>query len=114
MCYKIMNGKEKGKFRRSKNWLNFKKYIDKLQPVDQLTKKKLSKRHQLHHLNLDPDKYTILEENYFLNLNPESHKIIHWIYSRYVKDPLIIDRLKEIIDKMYAINNGKDIKDYLK
>jgi len=108
-----MNGKEKQKFRNSKTWKEFKKKIDKLQPVDQLTRKKLSKRHQLHHLDLNPDNYEKLLQENFLNLNPESHKIIHWVYSRYIKDPAIIERMTDIIKAMYILNNGKDVKDYL-
>lgn len=107
-----MNGKEKEKFRRTSTWKAFKKLMDKLQPFDYVTKKKLTKRHQLHHLDLNPEHYTILDNNNFINLNPETHKIIHWIYSRYTRDPEIINRIKEVIDIMYKINEGKDVKDF--
>lgn len=109
-----MTGEEKTKFRKTKNWKDFKNKMDKLQPMDQLTNKKLSKRHQLHHLNLDPKKYTELKEENFTNLNPESHKVIHWIYSRYCRDPKFMARLIDIINRMIYINEGRDISDYLK
>lgn len=107
-----MTGKDKEKFRRSKTWKDFKKIMDAQLPYDYVTHKKLSKRHQLHHLNLNPADYTKLNKDNFINLNSESHKIIHWIYSRYTRDPSIIDRIKEVIDIMYIINQGKDIKDF--
>lgn len=108
-----MNGKQKSKFRRTKAWTELKRKVDKLQPVDQLTHSKLTKRHQLHHMDLDPSHYTDLSNiEHFRNLNPESHKVLHWFYSRYVKDPLILDRLHELLAAMYVINNGKDIRDF--
>ena len=47
-----------------------------------------------------------LDENNFICCNNLTHKVIHWLYTYYKKDPAIIDRLKAEMEKTVAINKA--------
>ena len=125
---KIINGEEKNKFRTTSIWKNFRNmfYIigekilkngkkKEIIGVDYISHKPLSKRFNLHHLLLDPAKYTELNENNFIPLNPQMHDdVVHYLYSLMCKDREVLNRLSEVIYKMGEINNWKDIKDFKK
>lgn len=99
------NAKEKQKFRATAQWKKFRNFLKKNRKVDELTNSPLRKGWQLHHLDLDPKNYkTLLEEN-FSCLNIKSHDLIHFLYRYYEKDKTIINRLENILEKMYKINN---------
>lgn len=97
--------KAKKKFRATKNWKNFRM---KMKRVSKnrccLTGALLRKGFQVHHLDLNPEHYEDLNEENFVCLNKKSHECIHFLYCYYEKDEGILDRLKEILDKMKAIN----------
>ena len=107
-----IDGKTKGKFRLTDTWKNFRKLFDK--QVDPITLKKLPKRYNLHHLVLDPAKYTELDESKFRPHSNGIHDLIHTLYGYYRKDKRILDRIKEELDIMVELNDGKDVKDFLK
>lgn len=46
----------------------------------------------------------ITNENNFICLNKKAHDCIHYLYRYYVKDRSILDRTKEILDRMIEIN----------
>lgn len=100
-----MDNKERANFRATKEWKDFREERRRLNKVDYLTQKRLTKGFNLHHMDLDYDHYTDLSnpEN-FLTLNKKSHDCIHFLYNYYAKDPSIIDRLKECLDKMKQLN----------
>jgi hypothetical protein len=101
--------KAKKKFRQTAEWKNFRKLMfSKSGKVDRITQKPLHKGWQLHHLLLDETKYSELNEENFICLNRQTHETIHWIFRYYVKDPAIIDRLREIMQKMKEINIDKN------
>lgn len=102
----------KEKFRKTSKWKDFKKSFST--SVDAISLKKLPKRWQLHHMDLDPSHYTILKKDNFIPLNGLSHKIVHYMFSIYRNDKDVLKRLKKILDKMDKINNGMDILDYKK
>jgi len=97
--------KSKTKFRQSRPWKDFKKekYIESGK-TDFITGHKLRKMWQLHHRNLDEKKYQNLRGDWFLCCNNLTHKVIHWLWTYYKKDPQIIDRLKSEMEKMAEIN----------
>ena len=102
-----MNDKQKAKrnFRQSKKWKEFKTVMkEKCGKVDAITKKKLYRTWQLHHRNLDEAEYENLREDWFLCCNNLTHKVIHWLWTYYQKDPAIIDRLKAEMERMKEIN----------
>jgi len=101
--------KAKKKFRQTKEWKNFRKLMfSQSGKVDRITLKPLRKGWQLHHLNLDETQYANLREENFICVNRQTHETIHWLFRYYLKDPAIIDRLREIMQKMKEINIDKN------
>ena len=107
---KIIYGKEKAEFRKTDAWKDFRKSFDG--EKDYVTGKKLPKKYNLHHMKLDSRFYADLNKNYFEPMLNSVHDNIHWLYGYYRKDPSILDRIKEILDRMVELNNGKDVKDF--
>ena len=96
---------EKESFRQSKAWQDFRKRKFTESSKDYITHRKLRLGYRLHHLDLDPDNYTdISDPTHFENLNSDIHSIVHKLYPYYRKDPEVIDRLKELMDRMKEIN----------
>ena len=71
---------------------------------DYITRSKLRKYSALHHC--DMEHYTDLsnEENFYY-LNNGCHDTVHYLYTYYKKDPTVLDRLKEVLDRMVFLNN---------
>ena len=107
-----IDGKIKAEFRKTKAWKDFRKLFDS--KIDYITQKKLPKKYNLHHMKLDSRFYTDLNEDNFEPMLNSVHDFIHWLYGYYRKDKLILNRIKEILDKMVLLNDGKDVKDFLK
>lgn len=54
---------------------------------------------------LDPTKYEDLSnDDNFVYVNHNTHSWIHELYTYYIKDHEVLDRLKYILDKMEEIN----------
>ena len=53
---------------------------------------------------MDVEHYKNLDEDNFVSLNKMTHKVVHWLYPRFVKDSKIIDRLVEVLEKMRRLN----------
>lgn len=94
----------KKEFRKSKTWKEFTKSLKEIRKVDALTKQKLRKGSLTHHMDLNPDNYTVLDPDHFECFNMKSHEVVHFLYIYYKKDPAIIDRLKDILHKMVLLN----------
>ena len=102
-----MNFNERKKaFRKSKAWKDFTKELKEERKVDALTLAKLRKGSLSHHLDLNPDNYEKLDKDNFECLNMKSHDVVHFMYTYYRKDPNILNRLKEILDKMVLLQVG--------
>ena len=109
-----IDGKTKAEFRKTEIWKNFRKYMYSKYKTDYLTHRKLKKGSPLHHMRFSPEQYTDLDENFFLLISNASHDLIHQCVSETIKDPSFMERLTYIVNKHIEINNGKDIKDFLK
>ena len=109
---KAITSEEKGKFRKTSFWKDFKKSFDA--KFDFISGRKMPKKWQLHHMDLNPKNYTHLKKSNFIPLNGETHSIVHYIYGIYRKDKDVLKRLKFILDKMAKLNNGLDVCDYKK
>lgn len=98
-----MNSIEKANFRRSKKWKDFRETFR--EDKDALTGKKLSTRFNLHHMDLNSEHYTDISkrENY-LPLNKKSHDAIHFLYTYYKKDRIIISQLEAILERMKELD----------
>lgn len=100
-----MTSKDKTAFRQSKAWKQLRKTKRESDCKDALTLKKLSPQFNLHHLDLNPDNYKDLSDpDKFLCLNHNSHDCVHFLWTYYRKDPAILDRLREILERMRQIN----------
>lgn len=100
------NQKLKTKFRASKEWKDFRHYMNvKQEGLDFISKTKLRKYANLHHLDLDPEHYQdISNDNNFVYVNNGMHDVIHYLYTYYRKDVSVLDRLKQVLDRMLEIN----------
>ena len=99
--------KSKRKFRQSKEWKTFRNFMKKLSGnKDLITNKPLRKGFQVHHMDLREENYSILFPDNFICCNNLTHKVIHFLYTYYKTDPQIIDRLREVLEKMKEINQG--------
>lgn len=59
---------------------------------------KLPKGAKLHHL--DEAHYTDLAPEKFVFLGKQMHKTVHFLYIYYRKDKKVLERLKDVMDKM--------------
>lgn len=103
-----MNDKQKSKrnFRARKEWKEFKARKKKeCGGLDLITLHKLGKRWELHHEDLRDENYENLNDN-FLPCNNMTHEFLHWLFRYYLKDPAIIDRIKNEMIKMKEINQA--------
>lgn len=100
-----MNVQERSAFRRTKQWLDFrKKMYDKYEGKDAITGEKLRKGWNLHHMDLNKDNYTDLSnEDNFLPLNKGTHDKLHAIYI-FSKKEIRMQKLLECAAKMREIN----------
>ena len=101
---------KKEKFRKSREWKEFRSKMAILfNHRDYITGKRLVKGFNVHHLKteLTEESYCdISNEEEFMPLNSWCHKMLHYIFPYYVKDPTVIDRLVEVLDKMKELSNG--------
>ena len=101
----MKNSEKKSKFRKSKEWKEFRKKIfDKQDGKDIITGKKLYKGYNVHHLDMSVENYDQLIEENFVAVNKQTHETVHTLFRYYQKDPNILDRLKEVLDRMKELN----------
>lgn len=104
-----MNNEQKVKraFRNSKRWREFrhKKNVEQGGKC-YISGKKLYKAANLHHIDMRFENYQDLSkpEN-FVYLNKKMHDTVHILYPLYAADKGVLERLKEILDRMVQLNN---------
>ena len=111
---KKIDGKTKAEFRKTSVWKEFRNKLFKERKVDALTGRKLTKTWNCHHERFDPTLYTDLNEEFFLTLNTQMHDWLHVAISETIKNPKFMDIAKEFIEKHIQLNDGNDVKDFLK
>ena len=95
----------KAKFRQSKEWKEFRKTrFDKQDGKDTITGKKLYKGYNVHHLSMDAETYDKLIEENFIAVNKTTHETIHALFRYYKNDKDILNRIKQVLDKMVELN----------
>lgn len=68
-------------FRRSAVWKKLRAKIKKQQKTDFITGNPLTRQYNLHHLDLNPQNYTNIEdESHFIGLNTMSHELVHFVF----------------------------------
>lgn len=100
--------KKKRAFRNSVKWKKFKHFKNVEQKgLCYITHKKLLKGANLHHLDLDENKYSdISKPENFVYLNKSLHEVVHVLWRYYRNDSEVLDRLKEVLDRMVEINEA--------
>lgn len=100
----------KDKFRKTKEWKSFRGEMKAASHnEDAVTRRPLRAGWNLHHLDLNPEHYSdIGNPDHFACLNCQTHEFVHWIWRYWDKDPSIIDRLTELLQRMKDIG-GQDV-----
>jgi hypothetical protein len=101
---------KKRKFRGSREWKEFKARMRERQGgTCQITGGKLTKMWQLHHMDLDEENYQVLDEDKFVCLSWNMHKVVHALYvkSKPREWRSRVLRLISILKRMERIN-GKE------
>lgn len=95
--------KAKAKFRATKEWKQFRDLMFKeFDGKDAITGRPLRKGWQLHHLDLDPDNYRILNPNHFIPLNKKTHDVVHFLFRYDIFK--VIKALSKVLILMHEIN----------
>ena len=95
----------KAKFRKTKEWREFRKRIfDKQNGKDIITGKKLYKCYNVHHLDMSADNYDKLIEENFIAVNKATHEALHFLFRYYKNDKYILNRIKQVLEKMTELN----------
>jgi hypothetical protein len=97
--------KSKRNFRNSKAWKEFRHKMNVLQHgIDPITGAKLAKGCNLHHRHIsagEDDYKDMSNEDDFVMLGSMCHKMLHFLYIYWKKDPSIMDRIEEEFSKWY-------------
>ena len=95
----------KAKFRKTKEWREFRKKIfDKQEGKDVITGKKLYKCYNVHHLDMSEANYDKLIEENFIAVNKATHEALHFLFRYYKNDKDILKRIKQVLEKMTELN----------
>lgn len=100
-----MNREERAKFRKTHTWKAFRHKCRLLTSKDYITKQPLGRDWNLHHLDLNVQRYDVLDVHKFMPLNGKTHELIHELYKLYKKDHKVLDRIKVTLDKMEEYTN---------
>lgn len=97
---------KKQKFRESKEWKEFREQkILEQKRIDPITNGRLLKASNCHHLCMDESTYDdISDPEKFMVVNKATHKVIHFLYSYYKKDPTVLNRIRYVLDRMIELN----------
>ena len=96
---------KKSKFRASKEWKTFRiKVAEKQDKKDIITGKPLIKGYNCHHLDMSPENYDSLTEENFIAVNKATHEALHFLFRYYKNDKDVLDRMKQVLDKMVELN----------
>ena len=102
-----MNYKERQAFRKTNAWYKLKAKCRLHTSKDFITKEPLCNNWNLHHLDLDVNRYdNINDMNRFMPLNSKTHEVIHEIFKWYKKDHKVLDRIKKTLDLMEEYTYG--------
>lgn len=100
-----MNYKERANFRKSDVWHKFKAKCRLHTSKDFITKEPLQRDWNLHHLDLNVQRYDNLVMERFMPLNKKTHETIHELFKWYKKDHKVLDRIKKTLDMMEEFTN---------
>ena len=97
----VKKDKVKDKVRRSKEWKELRKKIQsQYNGKDPITNSNLYKGFNVHHLDMSVENYDNLSIERFVPLNKMTHDTIHFLYRYYIKEKNILERIREILERM--------------
>lgn len=97
----VKEDKVKDKVRRSKEWKELRKKIQsQYNGKDPITNSKLYTGFNVHHLDMSVENYDNLSMERFVPLNKMTHDTIHFLYRYYRKDKNILERIREVLERM--------------
>lgn len=97
----VKKDKVKDKVRRSKEWKELRKKIQsQYNGKDPITNSNLYKGFNVHHLDMSIENYDNLSIERFVPLNKKTHDMIHFLYRYYLNDKNILERIKELLERM--------------
>lgn len=106
-----MDRNERAKFRKSRHWKAFRHECRLHTSKDFITKEPLGRNWNLHHLDLNVQRYDQIDDmKRFMPLNDKTHEIIHELFKWYKKDHKVLDRIKTTLDKMEAFTNERTVR----
>ena len=85
-------------FLKTKEWKAFSKQVKLNVKVCEITKQKLAKGSNVHHL--DPKGYKDLKKDKFVALNKFSHDVVHWLDRTPIGWRAALKNLETILKKM--------------
>ena len=96
-----MTYKERQVFRKTDAWHKWKTKCRLHTSKDFITKDPLCRNWNLHHLDLNVQRYDQIDSlERFMPLNKKTHEIIHELFKWYSKDHKVLYRIKSTLDKM--------------
>lgn len=98
---KLSDQYRKSTVRKTAAWRQLRTDIaEEYNNTDALTLRPLRLGWNVHHLDMDVNRYDDLSIEKFRPLNKSSHDLVHTVFRYYAKDPDILERLKAILDEM--------------
>lgn len=98
----------KNAVRKTKEWKEFRKHLIEKQKIDPITKKKLTKGCNVHHMDLNVEHYGNLIDENFVVLNRNSHDLIHRLFGheRHINRDWRerLNAIRAILEKMEMLN----------
>lgn len=99
------DAKKKDIIRRSHEWKELREEVKSSQRIDPLTRSRLTKDFNCHHLDMNPDHYSDLNRSKFVGLNKLSHTVIHFFAE--MKDWRAgVAKLTELLERMEELSDG--------
>ena len=77
--------------------------------IDVITGKPLRKGWQLHHLDMELERYANLNPEKFICVNRQTHEMIHWVF-RYQDWKQLLFNLSDVIAKMQFYKDCGDVQ----
>lgn len=107
MSRKASSQSWKTKFRASSEWKKWRHQVFvKDNGIDYITGKKLISGCNCHHEDLREEHYKDLRDiNRFRMLNKLTHKMLHWLYTYWIKDKDIVKRIVDVLEEMEQYSN---------
>lgn len=104
-----MNKRERYNFRMSYKWKKFRIHMKKKAGyIDYITKHPLTRSWNLHHCDLRTANYDhISDDSRFVALNKNTHDFVHWLYSIWIKDKDVINRIVKLMEHMEKCSHDK-------